>query len=278
MLSPLPSSSLLLAKQTGAENRKIITADPIAIVGMACRVPGADSPDQFWQLLSDGIDAVSTIPTDRWDADSWFDSDLSVTAKSTTKCGAFLNQIDSFDADYFSILPREAERMDPQQRLFLEVAIEAIDDAGFPQERMRGTRTGMFVASIHNDYAQLQYNDPEMIDLRTLTGNLHSVLASRLSYMLDLRGPSISIDTACSSSLVAVHLASQSLRLGETDIAIAGGVSADDCSGTHGRDVEGRIYVSRRPLQNLRWQGRRVWSWGGLRRCRAQTVVRCDCG
>jgi acyl transferase domain-containing protein/NADPH:quinone reductase-like Zn-dependent oxidoreductase len=215
----------LMAKQVRADNRKILAADPIAIVGMACRVPGADSPDQFWQLLCNGVDTVSTIPNDRWDANSWFDSDLSATAKSTTKSGAFLNQIDSFDADYFGILPREAERMDPQQRLFLEVAIEAIDDAGFPQERLHGSRAGVFVASIHNDYAQLQYNDPETIDLRTLTGTLHSVLANRLSYLLDLRGPSVSIDTACSSSLVAIHLASQSLRLGETDVAIAGGVS-----------------------------------------------------
>ena len=225
-LVPISAVKLaLMAKQVRADSRNVLAADPIAVVGMACRVPGADSPDQFWQLLCNGIDTVSTIPTDRWDANSWFNSDLSATAKSTTKSGAFLKQIDSFDADYFGILPREAERMDPQQRLFLEVAIEAIDDAGFPQERLRGSRAGVFVASIHNDYAQLQYNDPETIDLRTLTGTLHSVLANRLSYLLDLRGPSISIDTACSSSLVAIHLASQSLRLGETDIAIAGGVS-----------------------------------------------------
>ena len=115
--------------------------------------------------------------------------------------------------------------MDPQQRLLLEVAIEALDDAGLPHERLRGSRTGVFIASYHNDYAQLQYNDLEAIDARTLTGTLHSVLANRLSYFLDLRGPSISIDTACSSSLVAVHLACQSLRSGESDIAIAGGVS-----------------------------------------------------
>ena len=133
-----------MARQIRAENWKVLAADPIAIVGMACRVPGADTPDQFWQLLRDGVDAVSTVPTDRWDANAWFDSDLSATAKSTTKCGAFLNQIDSFDADYFGILPREAERMDPQQRLFLEVAIEAIDDAGLPQERVARKSYGRF--------------------------------------------------------------------------------------------------------------------------------------
>ena len=115
--------------------------------------------------------------------------------------------------------------MDPQQRLLLEVAIEAIDGAGVPHERLRGSRTGVYIASYHNDYAQLLHNDIEGIELRTLTGTLHSVLANRLSYFLDLRGPSISIDTACSSSLVAIHTACQSLRFGETDLAISGGVS-----------------------------------------------------
>src|SRR5262249_54638676 len=108
--------------------------------------------------------------------------------------------------------------------LFLEVAIEALDDAGLSRERLRGSRTGVFVASYHNDYTQLQYNDVDAVDARTLTGTLHSVLANRLSYMLDLHGPSISVDTACSSSLVAIHLACQSLRQGESDIAVAGGV------------------------------------------------------
>ena len=148
-----------------------------------------------------------------------------LAGKTVTKSGAFLDRIDTFDADYFGIPAREAARMDPQQRLFLEVAIEALDDAGLSRRMLAGSRTGVFVASYHNDYAQLQYNDPDAIDLRTLTGTLHSVLANRLSYFLDLRGPSISIDTACSASLVAVHLACQSLRLGESSIAITGGVS-----------------------------------------------------
>ncbi|HET9206060.1 MAG TPA: type I polyketide synthase, partial [Burkholderiaceae bacterium] len=142
-----------------------------------------------------------------------------------TRQGGFLRQIDAFDAGYFGILPREAERMDPQQRLLLEVAMEAFDDAGLPRERLARSRTGVYAASYHNDYAQLQYADPEAIDLRTLTGTLHSVLANRLSFLLDLRGPSLSIDTACSSGLVAVHLACQSLRSGETDVALAAGVS-----------------------------------------------------
>ena len=216
----------LIAKETRAQAGQVLRSDPIAIVGMACRVPGGgDTPARLWQLLRNGVDTVRAVPADRWNGDAWYDPDLSATAKSATKWGGFLDRIDEFDADYFGILPREAERMDPQQRLFLEVAIEAIDDAGLPHELLRGTRTGVYIASYHNDYAQLQYNDPEAIDLRTLTGTLHSVLANRLSYFLDLRSPSMSIDTACSSSLVAIHMACQSLRYGEINMAIAGGVS-----------------------------------------------------
>lgn len=216
----------LMAKQLRSQAETVLRADPIAIVGMACRVPGGgDTPALLWKQLCAGVDAVREIPSDRWDGSSWYDPDLSASAKSTSKWGGFLDQIDTFDADYFGILPREAERMDPQQRLLLEVAIEAIDDAGLPHERLRGSRTGVYIASYHSDYAQLQYGDVEAIDLRTLTGTLHSVLANRLSHFLDLRSPSMSIDTACSSSLVAIHMACQSLRFGEINLAIAGGVS-----------------------------------------------------
>ena len=143
------------------------------------------------------------------------------------------------------------ERMDPQQRLFLEVAIEALDDAGLTRDGLRGSRTGVFVASYHNDYAQLQYNDIDAIDLRTLTGTLHSVLANRLSHFLDLRGPSLSIDTACSSSLVAIHLACQSLRCGESDVARGRWRVADhrrpSCSSRCPRSGSWRRMVAARP-------------------------------
>lgn len=235
MSSPTPPSTLaglsplklaVLARQVRAQSEAVLRADPIAIVGMGCRLPGGvANPDDFWQLLRDGVDAVCEVPPGRWDADASYDPDPSVPGKAATKSGGFLGAIDGFDAAYFGILPREAERMDPQQRLFLEVAIEALDHAGLPRERLAGSRTGVFIASYHNDYAQLEYNDPQAIDARTLTGTVHSVLANRLSYLLDLRGPSISIDTACSSSLVAIHMACQSLRYGESDIAVAGGVS-----------------------------------------------------
>jgi acyl transferase domain-containing protein/NAD(P)-dependent dehydrogenase (short-subunit alcohol dehydrogenase family)/acyl carrier protein len=216
----------LMAREVRAQAVPVLQADPIALVGMACRLPGgADTPDRLWQLLCDGVETVGDIPRDRWDSDAWYDPDLAVTGKTITRRGSFLDRIDGFDADYFGITPREADRMDPQQRLFLEVAVEALDDAGLTQPQLARSRTGVFVASYHNDYAQLQYSDRDAIDARTLTGTLHSVLANRLSYLLDLRGPSVSVDTACSASLVAVHLACQSLRLGESDVAIAGGVS-----------------------------------------------------
>lgn len=216
----------LMAQKARSESEAVLRADPIAIIGMGCRFPGgADSPEAFWQLLADGVDAVRPVPADRWDAEAHYDADPSAPGKAATKWGGFLDRIDGFDAAYFNILPREAERMDPQQRLFLEVAMESLDDAGLTREKLRGSRTGAFVASYHNDYQLLEYRDHETIDARTLTGTVHSVLVNRLSYLLDLRGPSISVDTACSSSLVAIHLACQSLRHGESDVALAGGVS-----------------------------------------------------
>ncbi|MGD9833719.1 MAG: SDR family NAD(P)-dependent oxidoreductase, partial [Piscinibacter sp.] len=223
-LSPLKLA--LLAGQARAASEPLLKADPIAIIGMGCRLPGGVfDAEGFWQLLRDGVDAVREVPPGRWDTDALYDPDPSVPGKIASKWGGFLDSIDGFDAAFFGILPREAERMDPQQRLFLEVAIEALDHAGLPRDKLAGSRTGAFVASYYNEYAQLQYGDPATIDARTLTGTVHSVLVNRLSYLLDLRGPSISIDTACSSSLVAIHLACQSLRHGESDIAIAGGVS-----------------------------------------------------
>ncbi|MFN7984381.1 MAG: SDR family NAD(P)-dependent oxidoreductase [Vicinamibacterales bacterium] len=216
----------LMARRVRAESHAVLDADPIAIIGMACRVPGGgDTPERFWEVMSTGTDAVREIPRDRWPIDDWYDPDPAAPARSIVKCGGFLESVDGFDAGFFGIVPREAERMDPQQRLLLEVATEALDDAGFSRAHLAQTRAGVYIASYHNDYAQLQYRDWETIDARTLTGTLHSVIANRLSYLLDLRGPSISVDTACSSSLVAVHLACQSLRAGETDMAVAGGVS-----------------------------------------------------
>ncbi len=216
----------LIARTAREQAGHAIAADPIAIVGMGCRVPGgATSPESFWSFLREARDAVIPVPAARWDAARWLSDGPELRGKNIATGASFIDRIDGFDSDYFGIPAREADQMDPQQRLFLEVATEALEDAGLRFEDLRRTRTGVFAASYHNDYAQMLYRDPDVMDQRTLTGTLHSVLANRLSYLYDLRGPSISIDTACSASLVAVHLACQSLRSGESDVALAGGVS-----------------------------------------------------
>lgn len=202
--------------------------DPIAIVGMGCRFPGgADSPAQFWELLQRGIDASSEVPAGRWDVDAFYDPDPDAPGRSYTKRGSFLTgPVDGFDATMFGLSPREAASMDPQQRLLLEVAWEALEDAGIPIEELAGSRTGVFVGINSADYLQLLAADGlSCVDAYVATGNTSSVAAGRLSYLLGLRGPAIALDTACSSSLVAVHLALQSLRSGESDLAVVGGVN-----------------------------------------------------
>ncbi|PYQ42300.1 MAG: hypothetical protein DMF77_13265 [Acidobacteria bacterium] len=206
----------------------VLPAEPIAIVGLGCRFPGGgSSPQAFWQLLKDGVDAVSEVPADRWDGEALYDVDPEAPGKSSTRWGAFLERLEDFDAAFFGISPREATRMDPQQRLLLEVAWEALEDAGQPVERLAGRQAGVFVGihSLSSDYFLRQAASLPDIDAYTSTGVAHSIMANRLSYVLDLRGPSLAVDTACSSSLVAVHLACQSLRLGECDLALAGGVN-----------------------------------------------------
>jgi len=227
ILSSLSAIRLaLMAKEVRAQTAPVLRADPIAVVGMACRTPGGgDTPDTLWRLLAAGATATGDIPADRFDAEAWYDSDPSAPGKVSTMRGGFLDRIDLFDADYFGILGREADQMDPQQRLALEAAIEAIDDAGASHMALRGSRAGVFMACYHSDYARLVYQDLDALDTRTLTGTVHGVVANRISHFLDLRGPSLTLDTGCSSSLVALHLACQSLRMGESDFALAGGVS-----------------------------------------------------
>jgi acyl transferase domain-containing protein len=203
-------------------------SEPIAVVGLGCRLPGGvSSPDAYWQLLLDGVDAVTEVPPERWDADALFDPDVLAPGAATTRWGGFLEHVDRFDPDFFGISPREAARMDPQQRLLLEVAYEALEDAGETLERLDGSATGVFVG-MHNyadDYTRIQLADPDGIDTYTGTGTAQSIAANRLSYVFGFRGPSLALDTACSSSLVAVHLAVHSLRRGECELALAGGVN-----------------------------------------------------
>lgn len=202
-----------------------VTEDAIAIIGLGCRFPGADSPEAFWHLLHNGIDGISEVPASRWDLERYYATDPAIPGKMNTRWGGFLAGIEQFDPYFFSISPREAARMDPQQRLLLEVAWETLEYAGIAPESLAGSQTGVFVGISSNDYAHLQYQDPRFIDAYAGTGNAHSIAANRLSYVLDLRGPSLAIDTACSSSLVAVHQACQALRNGECDLALAGGVN-----------------------------------------------------
>jgi acyl transferase domain-containing protein/SAM-dependent methyltransferase len=200
--------------------------EPIAITGIGCRFPGgANDPESFWKLLRDGVDAITEVPRERWDAEATYDPDATVRGKTNARWGAFLEQVDQFDASFFGISPREATHMDPQQRLVLEVVWEALEDAGQPVERLAGTATGVFLGIYNNDYAWLQSNEMEDVDIYAATGAGQGIAANRVSYLLDLHGPSIAVDTTCSSSLVAVHLACQSLRSGECRVALAGGVN-----------------------------------------------------
>ena len=199
--------------------------EPIAVVGIGCRFPGASDPVAFWQLLRDGVDAIREVPADHYDLHAFYDADPAKPGKMNTRWGGFVEHVDRFDPNFFGISPREASRMDPQQRLLLEVTWEALQDAGLAPERLVGTQVGVFIGVATNDYGRLQWNDLERIDAYSGTGNAQSIAANRISYLFDFRGPSIAIDTACSSSLVAVHLACCSLRNGESTLAVAGGVN-----------------------------------------------------
>jgi len=200
-------------------------SEPIAIVGLGCRFPGADGPDAYWSLLEHGVDAIREVPADRFDAHPIYDERPAIPGKLNTRWGGFLDGVDRFDPHFFGISPREASRIDPQQRLVLEVAWEALEHAGIAPADLAGSPTGVFLGISGNEYSRLQFEHLDDIDPYAGTGNAYSIAANRLSYTLDLRGPSLAIDTACSSSLVAVHQAMHSLRAGESDLALAGGVN-----------------------------------------------------
>ncbi|MFI6619230.1 type I polyketide synthase [Streptomyces sp. NPDC050528] len=200
-------------------SRVHVPHSPIAVIGIACRLPGASGPREFWRALADGTDAVTPVPPDRWTRPSGIEPD------PTLDRGAFLDRPDLFDAGFFGISPREAAAMDPQQRLMLELGWEALEDAGLPPSRISGQRTGVFVGAISDDYATLvRRHGGQAVTHHTLTGLNRGMIANRLSYLLGADGPSLVIDSGQSSSLVAVHTACQSLRAGECETAVAGGV------------------------------------------------------
>lgn len=202
--------------------------EPVATIGMGCRFPGGvESPDDYWKLLIDGVDAIREVPPERWDVDAYYDPDPDAAGKISTRWGGFLEDIDKFEPQFFGISPREAEALDPQQRLLLEVAWEALEHAGQSPDRLVGAAAGVYVGIAISDYLRMLLNgDREDIDVYLSTGGAISVASGRLSYFLGLQGPALSIDTACSSSLAAVHLAVQSLRSRECNLALAGGVNA----------------------------------------------------
>ena len=201
-------------------------AKPIAIVGIGCRFPGGIvDADSFWRLLLEERDAIGEIPQDRIDIDYYFDPRPAQPGHVMTRWGGILDHIDQFDAAFFGISPREAERMDPQQRLLCETAWEALEDAGMPADLLAGSRTGVFVGQWLSDFESRLFADPASVDFYMTLGSGRYASSGRLSYLLDLRGPSVTLDTACSSSLAAVHLACRSLANGESELALAGGVN-----------------------------------------------------
>ncbi|MCX4748871.1 SDR family NAD(P)-dependent oxidoreductase [Kitasatospora sp. NBC_01287] len=209
------------ASPTGAS-----VSEPIAIVGMAARYPGADSVEEFWQLLAEARDAVGPVPADRWDRAALHNADPLATGTITTDQGGFLSDLARFDASFFGVPAREAESLDPQHRLLLEAAWHALEDGGIDPHSVRGTRTGVFVGITNSDYARLlEQGGLGKLDAYFGTGTALNAAAGRISYLLGANGPALAVDTACSSSLVALHLAVRSLRSGESDRALAGGVN-----------------------------------------------------
>ncbi|MEL7010532.1 MAG: type I polyketide synthase, partial [Cyanobacteria bacterium J06588_4] len=198
--------------------------EPIAIIGIGCRFPGANNPQAFWSMIRDGQNGIVEVPESRWDVDSYYDRDLSQPGKANTRWGGFLEDIDCFEPQFFGIAPKEAVTMDPQQRLLLEVAWETLEDAGQIPEKLKGSQTGVFIGIGTHDYSIAMWQQPVSEPYAT-TGTGNCIAANRISYSFDFKGPSLAVDTACSSSLVAVHLACQSIWTGESTQALAGGVN-----------------------------------------------------
>ena len=214
--------------RSGPELASVVTRtdEPIAIVAVSCRFPGAPDPEAFWEVLSGGVDAIREVPEDRFDIDEFYDPDPETPGKTYTRFGGFLDGIDGFDPEFFGISPREAVWIEPQQRLMLETVWEGIERAGYAPSTLRGSRTGIFAGVGANEYAHLLSSESiDKIEPYFITGNALNAIAGRVAFALGLEGPAVAIDTACSSALVAVHQACQALHSGDCDMALAGGVN-----------------------------------------------------
>ena len=199
----------------------------LAIVGLSCRLPGGlSSMSELWTALSTGQSSITDVPPERFDTTRFLDRDRSRLGKSYTFAGGYIDDLSGFDADYFGISPREAALMDPQQRLLLELTADAFDDAGIDPASIAGTETAVFVGMSDMGYLALQSYAPETIASHTMTGGTLSIASNRLSYVFDLRGPSMTLDTACSSAIVALHQACQTVLSGRSPMAVVGGVNA----------------------------------------------------
>ena len=216
-----------MPKSDGHHRHQPKVRSPLAIVGMACRLPGGVfDVKSFWELLASGRSGITEVPANRWNRERYYHADTAVPNRMHSKWGGFIEPLHGFDARFWGISPREAARMDPQQRWLMEVAWEAIEDAGIPPRKIAGTRTGVYIGIASSDYAQIQMTNHEGLDVHSNSGNTLSIASNRISYALDLKGPSLSVDTACSSSLVAVSLACQSIWDGTCDAVLVGGSNA----------------------------------------------------
>ncbi|WP_025736074.1 type I polyketide synthase [Mycobacterium genavense] len=220
---------LELSEQTAAPQPAAVTTrtdEPIAVVAVSCRFPGAADPEAFWELLSGGVDAIREVPEERFDIDEIYDPDPETPGKTYTRFGGFLDDIDGFDPEFFGISPREAVWIEPQQRLMLETVWEGLERAGYSPAALRGSRTGIFAGVAANEYAHLLYAEPiDKIEPYFITGNALNAISGRVAFALGFEGPAVAVDTACSSALVAVHQACQALHSGDCDLALAGGVN-----------------------------------------------------
>lgn len=238
MLKPMPNQDeqryVAALKKASTKISELLTENaalknrvPVAVIGLGCRFPGGDGPEEFWRLLAAGGDAITDIPPTRWDVDRFYDPNPEAPGRMYTRQGGFLSDVAGFDAAFFGITPHEAEALDPQQRLLLEVSQEALDDAAVNRQALAAHRAGVFVGMCCNDYLQAHVHSGDATRITSYSGSgiMPSTAVGRISYFHDFHGPCFAIDTACSSSLVALHLAMTSLRSGECDLALAGGVN-----------------------------------------------------